>query len=79
VDPKVIEQIDAELQQINDDYAYVRKHSMPLLKLQLLPTAVFYNYLDSIGKLGAQNKVPRVMNKEQASRWNAYLSVNGYL
>jgi len=79
VDPKVIEQIDAELQQINDDYAYVRKHSMPLPKLQLLPTAVFYNYLDSIGKLGAQNKVPRGMNKEQASRWNAYLSVNGYL
>jgi hypothetical protein len=79
VDPKVIEQIDAELQQINDDYAYVRKHSMPLPKLQLLPTAVFYNYLDSIGKLGAQNKVPRVMNKEQASRWNAYLNANGYL
>jgi len=79
IDPDLIEQIDAALQQVNDDYAYVRKHSMPLPKLHLLPTEVFYNYLESIGKLGAQNKVPRVMNKEQAKQWNAYLSANGYL
>jgi hypothetical protein len=51
--------------------------SMP--KLLLLPTEVFYKYLESIGKLGAQNKVPRVMNKEQAAKWRNYLSSNGYL
>lgn len=72
-------EIDAALQRINDDYAYVRKHSMPVPKLKVLPTAVFYQYLESIGKLGAQNKMPRVMNKQQAERWNAYLSANGYL
>ncbi len=79
VDGLIIEQIDGSLQRINDDYAYVRKHSMSMPKLLLLPTEVFYKYLESIGKLGAQNKVPRVMNKEQAAKWRNYLSSNGYL
>jgi hypothetical protein len=77
--PEIIAEIDAVLQEINDDYAYVRKHSMPLPKLALLPTRLFYEYLESIGKLGAQNKMPRVMNKEQAKQWQAFLSANGYL
>lgn len=78
-DEKIISEIDAALQAINDDYAYVRKHSMPMPSLQLLPTKVFYTYLESIGKLGAQNKMPRVMNKEQAAQWQNFLSANGYL
>jgi len=52
---------------------------MPMPSLQLLPTSVFYAYLESIGKLGAQNKMPRVMNKEQATQWQHFLSANGYL
>jgi hypothetical protein len=78
-DENVILELDARLQKINDDYAYVRKHSMPMPSLQLLPTSVFYAYLESIGKLGAQNKMPRVMNKEQATQWQHFLSANGYL
>jgi hypothetical protein len=52
---------------------------MPLPQLKLLPTSVFYAYLESIGKLGAQNKMPRVMNKAQAEQWTSFLSANGYL
>ena len=37
------------------------------------------NYLESIGKLGAQNKMPRVMNKAQAEQWTSFLNANGYL
>jgi hypothetical protein len=77
--PSIISEIDQALQLINDDYAYVRKHSMPLPQLKLLPTSVFYAYLESIGKLGAQNKMPRVMNKAQAEQWTSFLSANGYL
>lgn len=76
---ELMRHIDEALQATNDDYAYVRKHSMPLPSLKVLPTAVFYAFLESIGKLGAQNKMPRVMNKQQADRWTAYLSANGYL
>lgn len=79
VNKDLMREIDAALQEINDDYAYVRKHNMPIPSLKILPTEVFYSFLESIGKLGAQNKMPRVMNKKQAERWNAYLSANGYL
>jgi acyl-CoA synthetase (AMP-forming)/AMP-acid ligase II len=78
-DDSIIEELDAALQAINDDYAYVRKHGMPMPSLKLLPTNVFYTYLESIGKLGAQNKIPRVMNKDQAKLWRQFLSANGYL
>lgn len=76
---ELMHHIDEALQATNDDYAYVRKHSMPVPNLKVLPTHVFYAYLESIGKLGAQNKMPRVMNKQQADRWTAYLNANGYL
>lgn len=78
-DESIIIEIDAALQNINDDYAYVRKHNMPLPRLKLLPTRVFYTYLESIGKLGAQNKVPRVLNQEQATQWLEFLNANGCL
>lgn len=79
VGDRLIEEIDAALQIINDDYAYVRQHNMPIPNLKVLPTNVFYAFLESIGKLGAQNKMPRVLNKQQAESWAAYLSANGYL
>jgi hypothetical protein len=75
----IISEIDEKLQVVNDDYAYVRKHNMPAPSLKILPTKVFYDYLESINKLGAQNKIPRVMNKNQAAQWTQFLSANGYL
>ncbi|MEN9699868.1 MAG: hypothetical protein RLZZ301_1066 [Bacteroidota bacterium] len=72
-----MDEIDQELQRINDDYAYVRKHSMPAPVLHCVETQHFYGFLESIGKLGAQNKVPRVMNKSQAEKWKVFLSANG--
>jgi hypothetical protein len=77
--PDLIGEIDEELQKVNDDYAYVRKHSMPVPSLKVIPTKVFYDYLESINKLGAQNKIPRVMNKKQAEQWNLFLRTNGFL
>ncbi len=76
---QLIEQIDHVLQSLNDDYAYVRKHNMAIPKAKVLPNSVFYNYLESIGKLGAQNKIPRVLNNEQSTDWINYLNANGYL
>jgi hypothetical protein len=78
-DEKLIEDIDRQLQKINDDYAYVRKHSMPMPKVKLLPTQVFYDFMESLGKLGGQNKMPRVLNKEQAALWKKHLSASDYL
>ena len=34
----------------------------------------FYDFLESLGKIGAQNKMPRVLNKVQSEKWLDFLS-----
>lgn len=74
-----LEDLDVELSKLNDDYAYVRKYNLGNPTLTVIPTEHFYGFLESLGKLGAQNKMPRVLNKSQAEKWLKYLSEVGYL
>lgn len=47
------------------------------LKLQMLPADGFINYMKSIGKLGGQNKVPRLSNDRQLADALLQLSPEG--
>jgi hypothetical protein len=79
IDPNdIAHEIDQELGLINDDYAYVRKYNLGTPTFQIIPTHLFYGFLESLGKLGAQNKMPRVLNQEQAKKWLEFLSANGF-
>ncbi|MFN5845215.1 MAG: GH3 auxin-responsive promoter family protein [Flavobacteriia bacterium] len=69
--------LDRELAALNDDYAAVRKHTLQEPNLQVFPVSVFYEFMDSIGKSGSQNKVPRVMNEYQAEKWQKFLTKKG--
>lgn len=71
---EIMNQIDIELRKLNDDYAAVRKYTLKDPKIRVLNTSVFYEFMDSIGKAGSQNKFPRVMNQAQAEKWISYLS-----
>jgi hypothetical protein len=56
--------LDGELQKTNDDYKAKRTGDM-LMKMptvSAVPTNTFHNWLKSKGKLGGQNKVPRLCN-----------------
>jgi hypothetical protein len=66
--------VDQELGLLNDDYLAVRKHTLKTPVAQLLPVDTFYAFMESIGKAGAQNKVPRVMNVAQTEKWLAFLA-----
>jgi hypothetical protein len=70
---KLIELVDRKICELNDDYAYVRKHALKQPVLTYLPSGAFFNYMKSQNKLGAQNKMPRVMNKEQAQKWTEFI------
>ena len=70
--------IDLELSRINDDYASVRKHTLNQPVGKVLPAQSFYDFMESIGKAGSQNKFPRVMNDQQAEKWQSYLSGKGF-
>ena len=60
-------ELDLNLQKINSDYAAKRYKSMALapLKLNVVPEGTFNKWLKSKGKLGGQNKVPRLSANRQ--------------
>ena len=74
VDPALVRQhIDQVLCEINDDYAVERKHALKDVLVELVPTAWFTGWLAEQGKLGGQNKFPRVIKGSHLESWQAYL------
>lgn len=69
----VLNEIDKSLGLLNDDYATCRKFNLGNPVLKAIPTNYFYEFMGKIGKIGSQNKFPRVMNEFQASQWNQFL------
>lgn len=59
--------LDTALQNINSDYEAKRYNGLALQELQIVsvPSGTFYNWMKSKGKLGGQNKVPRLYNSRK--------------
>ena len=59
--------LDEELQKVNSDYEAKRYKGITLDKpvVHNAPTGTFYKWMDNRGKLGGQNKVPRLSNSRQ--------------
>jgi hypothetical protein len=76
---EVMNKIDEKISELNDDYASSRKYNLKEPILKMVPTAAFYGFLESIGKLGAQNKFPRVLNETQKVNWLNYLAAENHL
>lgn len=59
--------LDSELKKVNSDYEAKRHKNMALKPLELIEArpGLFYDWLKSKGKLGGQNKVPRLSNSRQ--------------
>ncbi|WP_439881548.1 GH3 auxin-responsive promoter family protein [Pontibacter sp. MBLB2868] len=56
-------ELDEQLQKINSYYDdLIKGNILQSLKLIILPLGTFRNYMKSQGKLGGQNKVPRLSN-----------------
>ena len=60
-------EIDDFLQTINSDYQAKRTNDLILKmpKIEMLKSGTFYKWLDLKGKLGGQNKVPRLSNNRE--------------
>lgn len=61
---RFIEVLDAELKSLNSDYEAKRSADLMLQKPRVtsVPKNTFFNWLKSKGKIGGQNKVPRLFN-----------------
>ena len=57
--------LDAGLCKINSDYDAKRQHDLALVgpKIHSVPQGTFYSWMKNRGKLGGQNKVPRLFNQ----------------
>lgn len=74
IKPNVLRKsIDAHLKVLNDDYAVERSHALKEVKVTVLPSSVFYDWLKSEGKEGGQNKFPRVLKGEKSTSWLEFL------
>lgn len=59
--------LDKSLREINSDYDAKRKHDLALMepKIHSVAEGTFYNWMKKRGKLGGQNKVPRLFNSRE--------------
>lgn len=59
--------LDESLRQINSDYDAKRDHDLALVgpKIHSVAAGTFYNWMKKRGKLGGQNKVPRLFNSRE--------------
>lgn len=65
--------IDLELRKINDDYEVERNHALKHIEVVPVPVSAFYKYMEAQGKVGSQNKFPRVLKGERISAWENFL------
>ncbi len=77
VDPKDIRDIiDARLKELNDDYAVERTAALKEIMVDVLPLKSFYSWMESKGKVGGQNKFPRVLKGNLLEDWNSFITHN---
>lgn len=70
VDEKtLISAIDQKLKILNDDYATERNHALREISGVILPVSYFHAYLEKKGKIGGQNKFPRVLKSHQLAEF----------
>jgi hypothetical protein len=41
--------------------------------VEILPSSFFYEWMERKGKIGAQNKFPRVMKNKHLAEWEEFL------
>ena len=75
VDKELVKKLlDEKLCEINDDYQVERKSALKNIIINEIPLNKFYDFMSSKGKMGGQNKFPRVMNANQYSEWKSFLN-----
>ncbi len=75
---KVNNLLDEHLKSINDDYATERSAMLRPIQVNLVPNDLFYRWLEHLGKIGGQAKVPRVMQKNQFADWEDFVKKQNF-
>ncbi|MBL6445983.1 GH3 auxin-responsive promoter family protein [Fulvivirga sp. 29W222] len=74
VDTELIRtKLDNYLKELNDDYAVERGAALKEVYVDVLPVGTFYKWMESKGKVGGQNKFPRVIKSAQYEDWKNFI------
>jgi hypothetical protein len=65
--------IDQKLKELNDDYEVERNHALKEVFVDVLSEETFMNFMKSKGKVGGQNKFPRVLKGKMLEDWQEFL------
>ena len=65
--------LDNNLKKVNDDYAVERIAALNEVIVDVIPTSLFYKWMELHGKSGGQNKFPRVMKGSQYDDWKKFV------
>jgi hypothetical protein len=66
--------LDETLKMLNDDYKVERSAALKHIQVKTLPTKVFYQWMESKGKIGGQHKFPRVLKNQLHEDWKAFIT-----
>ena len=69
-----IKKIDEHLKVLNDDYRVEREEALSHLYIDILPTHVFYDFMQKTGKIGGATKFPRVLKGKRYEDWKQFLT-----
>jgi hypothetical protein len=69
-----IKKIDEHLKVLNDDYRVEREEALRNLYIDVLPTHVFYDFMEKTGKIGGATKFPRVLKGKRYDDWKEFIS-----
>ena len=72
----LLEFIDNKLKEVNDDYATERTSALTDVFIEILPEEKFLRFMEQRGKLGSQNKFPRVMKGNMLETWDKFLATD---
>ncbi len=68
------DRLDFHLKALNDDYTVERSAALKEVMVDIFPVQTFYDWMKSKGKVGGQNKFPRVMKSTMLDEWSNFLA-----
>jgi hypothetical protein len=74
---EVANKLDEILKELNDDYATERLHALKSINVKIIPNELFVKWLEKRGKLGSQNKFPRVLSDDLFYNWKEFVESHG--
>jgi hypothetical protein len=67
------DKLDTALKVLNADYETERTAVLKDVIIEIIPTSIFYQWHKKHGKMGGQNKFPRVMKKAKFEVWENFV------